>query len=249
MSDRRFGDRPSQGWSHAFVLWRPALALAVLVAMTAGACASPRPITAPSSAIHSSRSSHPPEVEALFTPAAPCGNWATDPSDPTAVAIAQAAGPIAHCQLVGYTWVIITAGVASPPAEEPYEPPPPAATYSVLGAVLTDACAPTDTACLDPSSPHPFSSWRLTRYPSPTYFQPADLLTPTVFLTIGTSGQLLFNMATGTWFSRPSSALATCINQWGAYESSTEPSNPGAPTVSMEQAFIDAHPECTSAAG
>jgi hypothetical protein len=116
-----------------------------------------------------------------------CGSWATDPTDPTEVSITEAAGLILSCDLVAYTWVVVTEGTTNPPANTAIDPPTHGATYSVIGAVLTYACSAADATCLDPATPHPFSSWTITHYPQPEYFKPTVLFTPTdiLGLTLG----------------------------------------------------------------
>ena len=176
-----------------------------------------------------------------------CGSWATDPTDPTETSITQATGLILSCDLVGNTWVIVTEGTTNPPSSAATNPPTQGVTYSVIGAILTYSCNSTDTNCLDPSTPHLFASWTVTRYPGPEYFKPTDLATATVILglTLGdnATGPLMFNIVSNTWFTTESSTLFTCETEWGNYKA--EPT----PTVPMEQGFLAVYPQCSSVSG
>jgi hypothetical protein len=177
-----------------------------------------------------------------------CGSWATDPNDPTYQQIINASGAIARCELLGYTWVLITAGIANEASDSPLDPPPPGSTYITPPAVMTFACAPTDSSCLSASSPHPYNSWQTTTNDALGFFKPMDLLTPTVFVAVGTGGQEMFDVSTDSWFTSASSALDSCAQSWGSYESSAQSANPNADVTTLEQEFIGANDGCTSAA-
>jgi hypothetical protein len=189
-------------------------------------------------------------ISASLPASTACGSWATSPTDAVAMSIAQAAGPIARCELLGDTWVIVTAGVATPSAATPQQPPPEGAAYSQPGAIATYQCAQSDAECLSATSPHPFNSWAITPFPTPGFLQIADVLTPTVLVAEATFGQVMFNVATNTWITTgPSPSLTTCGQEWGAYVDTTQASSTPLPVLSAQQTFIAAHPECTDAAG
>jgi hypothetical protein len=183
----------------------------------------------------------------LSTPTNTCGSWATSSQDATQMAISSKYGPIARCELIGDTWVLMTAGVANPPADNPTDPPPEGSVYTQRVTILTDSCSASDSTCLSASAPHPISSWRSAEAPSLGFYKPVDLYTPTVLVILSSNGQLLFNTRTNAWFQTPSSTLVACNSEWGGYQSTQLASSPSASDLSLEQSFVISNPQCSSA--
>lgn len=200
----------------------------------------------------SSKSHHSSMIEPILsssiTPQSICGSWVADPLNTVTAAITSAGGPIARCQLIGYSWVILTEGVTDPPTKTPIESPTAGAKYTTTGLIATDTCSTGRTSCLTSSSRHRLTSWRASHFPRPEYLTPVALITPTVLELKSLDGTLFFfNLIQHTWKTAQSPILKACSQYWVNYQNTSRISNSATPLLALEQTFILAHPECTYA--
>jgi hypothetical protein len=173
-----------------------------------------------------------------------CGTWANDTNDATYESISTGYGTATRCELLGYTWILTTAGIYSGPLSDIASPPPPGTVYSTPPTILTYSCTPSDSSCLTASAPHPFASWKATDSKAVGYFTPLDLLTPTVIVAATDSGQQVFDVIANQWSVAPSVQVQTCATHWGAFETTATQTNANANITSVEQQFISANPSC-----
>ncbi|MCL5047969.1 MAG: hypothetical protein M1374_04175 [Firmicutes bacterium] len=188
-------------------------------------------------------------VEAVISNApSTCGSWATSPTDPTDAAITDRYGTILSCQLLGYTWVMITAGITNPAPAIPDTPAPPGAAWTQNGVFGTYTCAPADNVCLSSASDHLEAGWTFTPY-AQGWLKVMAIPSPTVLLfEAGNKGEFLFNTITNSivpWSSSSATALEQCWKSWDAGLSAQNivPSNA---TPEVDQAFEHAHPQCAT---
>jgi hypothetical protein len=175
-----------------------------------------------------------------------CGSWATSATDPVESTIVNQYGAISSCQLIGFTWVLVTRGVASPAPSTPSDPPPSNASWTQSGTVATYRCDPTDVACLDPTSPHPYANWKFNLYPNNGFLVTIGFPTPTELLFQIDGSQWYFNTQSGQFTSNaPSAALSQC---WQLWSSLLAGQNLGTDTAtpSVEQSFEQVNPQCVN---
>lgn len=196
----------------------------------------------------SNRSTHPTNVvlvdNVLSNTPSDCGAWATSATDPTASEFARNHGTIAMCQLIGYTWILVTRGISNPAPEAVNDPSPPNASWIQSGVVATYNCDSSDANCLDGSSAHPFSNWKFRAYPTNGYLMTIGFIDPTELQFQIDGSQQYFNTQTGNFTSAaPSTILSECWSSWDSMMASQNVGTDSA-TPAMEQAFEEANPQC-----
>jgi hypothetical protein len=195
-----------------------------------------------------SESNHPVNVSlvdnVLSNTPSDCGAWATSSTDPTASDFANNYGTVATCQLIGYTWVLITRGISNPPPDVVNDPSPPNASWIRGGVVATYNCNSADAICLNGSSAHPYSNWKISNYPTNGYLVLIGFPGPTELLFQIDGSQQYFNTQTAAFTANPpSTVLSECWSSWDSLLASQSVGTDNA-TPSMEQAFERSNPQC-----
>ena len=207
--------------------------------------------------VNSSGNPHVSLVDNVISPTttSTCGSWATNSADPTESAIVSAHGTILYCQLIGYTWVVITSGIFTSPSTSPSTTttflaeatsayPPPNATWQAGTGIGIFNCSPSDTSCLNGSTEQPYSNFTFNPDPVNGIFHVIGFPGPTELQVEIGANQYYFNTQSGVFSSSaPSEALYQCWQSWGAYLGSQGLVEATA-TVVAEQAFESSNPQC-----
>lgn len=187
------------------------------------------------------------------TGATACGSWGDDLSptnstsngsppaaDPTVSEFDGTYGGIAGCGLTGNTWVIFTAGIASEAPTNSQTPPPAGATYSQNPGIAVYSCSPSDSACFDPATSHPFSSWSYVASPTPGFLHLIGNPYPGTIIVDVEGLQEIFNTTTMAFTTQPTSVMGQCARAWGSSGGTA------ASSTEAQLTFFSQNPECVS---